>query len=472
MWLAGSTSRCYPWPRSPIPVLAGRTPPHLTAKTFVNASHSAKHFSTQPRWNGAQVDSRSSLSTRESGEQPAGDPNVTMSVGCPGELRHRTPPYRPHPLLRPPRELTDWSSHVSSTIRRGLICLAGLGAAPAVAASASPALLKVTSSLDGKTVLPHRRRSVPPLRDRLNVPTTFRRPGRRRHRTVGECHPRDWRLAGPAAKTVSMPPESRPDRRKRVSQRALFDEVADLYDATRQSYPNEIVEVIVRTAELRTGLSVLEIGCGTGQLTRRLAGRGLDITAIDIGPAMVAGAKRNVADPKVAFQVSSFEDFQASRVFDLIVSATAFHWVDPDLGLAKAARTLRPSGWLALSHYGRAVPRAAAVSPAAAVGQIQPGPSKVGLGSAMGRTPTRYRPLRNCGRGDARTAPRIAGPDSPRSGVHSGHLPQLQRRSPTGLRRRPRGASSARADRFARPGDLPSYGPRVGDGPPVAVGLT
>ncbi len=165
-------------------------------------------------------------------------------------------------------------------------------------------------------------------------------------------HPPDWRLSGPAAKTVSMPPENRSDRRKRVSQRALFDEVADLYDATRQSYPNEIVELIVRTAELTTGSSVLEIGCGTGQLTRRLAGRGLDITAIDIGPAMVAGAKRNVADPKVAFQVSSFEDFQPSQVFDLIVSATAFHWVDPDLGLAKAARTLRPSGWLALLTTG------------------------------------------------------------------------------------------------------------------------
>ncbi len=135
-------------------------------------------------------------------------------------------------------------------------------------------------------------------------------------------------------------------------QRALFDDVADLYDATRQSYPNEIVQLIVKTAELRTGSSVLEIGCGTGQLTRRLAGRGLDITAIDIGPAMVTGAMRNVADPKVAFQVSSFEDFPASQDFDLIVSATAFHWVDPDLGLAKAARLLRPSGWLALLTTG------------------------------------------------------------------------------------------------------------------------
>jgi len=149
-----------------------------------------------------------------------------------------------------------------------------------------------------------------------------------------------------------MPPESGPERWKRVSQRALFDDVAELYDATRQSYPNKIVEVVVRTAELEPGSSVLEIGCGTGQLTRRLAGRGLDITAIDIGPAMVAGSRRNVADPKVAFQVSSFEDFQAPQAFDLIVSATAFHWVEPDLGLAKAAHHLRPSGWLALLTTG------------------------------------------------------------------------------------------------------------------------
>jgi ubiquinone/menaquinone biosynthesis C-methylase UbiE len=157
---------------------------------------------------------------------------------------------------------------------------------------------------------------------------------------------------GASSQTVGMAPESEGDRRKRLSQRALFDDVAELYDATRRSYPNEIVEEIVRTAELEPGLSVLEIGCGTGQLTRRLAGRGLDITAIDIGPAMIAGSQRNVNDPKVAFQVSSFEDFQASQAFDLIVSATAFHWVDPDLGLAKAADILRPSGWLALLSTG------------------------------------------------------------------------------------------------------------------------
>jgi SAM-dependent methyltransferase len=149
-----------------------------------------------------------------------------------------------------------------------------------------------------------------------------------------------------------MPAETDHDRCKRESQRALFDGVVGLYDATRQSYPHEIVGLILRTAELRPGSSVLEIGCGTAQLTRRLAGRGLHITAIDIGPAMVAAARRNLADPNVAFQVSSFEDFQTSDPYDLIVSATAFHWVDPDIGLAKAARLLRPSGWLALLTTG------------------------------------------------------------------------------------------------------------------------
>jgi SAM-dependent methyltransferase len=97
---------------------------------------------------------------------------------------------------------------------------------------------------------------------------------------------------------------------------------------------------------------VLEIGCGTGQLTRELAGGALNLTAIDIGAAMVETARRNVADPMARFQISSFEDFADSGPFDLIVSATAFHWVDPGIGLAKAARLLRPRGWLALLTTG------------------------------------------------------------------------------------------------------------------------
>jgi 16S rRNA A1518/A1519 N6-dimethyltransferase RsmA/KsgA/DIM1 with predicted DNA glycosylase/AP lyase activity len=86
----------------------------------------------------------------------------------------------------------------------------------------------------------------------------------------------------------------------------LFDSAAELYDAARQGYPAEIVDAVVANAAIGRGSAVLEIRCGTGQLTRRLAGRALSLTAIDIGPAMVQAARRNVADGTARFQVCSF----------------------------------------------------------------------------------------------------------------------------------------------------------------------
>ena len=96
---------------------------------------------------------------------------------------------------------------------------------------------------------------------------------------------------------------------------------------------------------------MLEIGCGTGQLTRQLASRAFNLTAIDIGAAMIEAARRNVADPTVRFR-----DFAGGAPFDLIVSGTAFHWVDPGMGWVNAARLPRPDGWLALLTTGESYP--------------------------------------------------------------------------------------------------------------------
>jgi ubiquinone/menaquinone biosynthesis C-methylase UbiE len=140
-----------------------------------------------------------------------------------------------------------------------------------------------------------------------------------------------------------------PDQReKRHHQRALFDAVADQYDAHRQSYPDEVVDEMLSTARISRGAAVLEIGCGTGQLTRVLAGRGLSLTAMDLGAAMIANARRRISDPSVEFVVRAFEDLPETRSFDLLASATAFHWIDPEIAFNKAARLLRPAGWLAL----------------------------------------------------------------------------------------------------------------------------
>src|SRR5262245_60423582 len=105
--------------------------------------------------------------------------------------------------------------------------------------------------------------------------------------------------------------ETEQQRAWRVSRRTLFDGVAADYDEVRPSYPDEIVEFLVTTAGVGPGDPVLEVGCGTGQLTRRLAPYGVALTAIDLGPSMVALARRNLAGTGVSFEVTPFEDFAA-----------------------------------------------------------------------------------------------------------------------------------------------------------------
>jgi ubiquinone/menaquinone biosynthesis C-methylase UbiE len=150
-----------------------------------------------------------------------------------------------------------------------------------------------------------------------------------------------------------MAAETEQQRSKRRRQRTLFDGAAQLYEATRPGYPAEIVEFLAATAAVGPGSSVLEVGCGTGQLTRDLARYGFDLTAIDIGPAMIATAGHELANAAVSFQVCSFEEFAAAdSSFDLIACATAFHWIDPEVRFTKSARLLRPGGWLALLATG------------------------------------------------------------------------------------------------------------------------
>jgi ubiquinone/menaquinone biosynthesis C-methylase UbiE len=127
----------------------------------------------------------------------------------------------------------------------------------------------------------------------------------------------------------------------------LFDGVAEDYDRFRPAYPPALVDEACSLAGLRAGSRVLEIGCGTGQLTAALVERGLRVEAVDPGPRMVEIARRRA--PGARFQVGSFEDVELpADAFEAVFSATAFHWVDPDVGWAKAARVLRPGGTLAL----------------------------------------------------------------------------------------------------------------------------
>jgi SAM-dependent methyltransferase len=131
---------------------------------------------------------------------------------------------------------------------------------------------------------------------------------------------------------------------------AAFDEIATLYDEARPGYPAAIVEAIVGFATLPAGGKILEIGCGTGQITRPFAERRYRIVALEPGEALAALAARNCRSyPDVRIVPRSFEAWPLEpQAFDLVLAAQSFHWIAIDVGLAKAAAALRPGGAIAL----------------------------------------------------------------------------------------------------------------------------
>jgi SAM-dependent methyltransferase len=131
--------------------------------------------------------------------------------------------------------------------------------------------------------------------------------------------------------------------------RETFNEAAELYDRVRPGYPAELFSDLAEHAGIGPGTRVLEIGCGTGQLTLPLAERGCAIVAIDIGAELAAIARRKLAAyASTRIVVAAFEDWPLPpQPFDAVVSATAFHWLDPAVRVAKAAEAIRPGGALA-----------------------------------------------------------------------------------------------------------------------------
>lgn len=134
--------------------------------------------------------------------------------------------------------------------------------------------------------------------------------------------------------------------------RETFDEVALLYDRARPKYPAELVDDLCALAALPSPASILEIGCGTGQLTVPLAERGHKVLCVELGTNLAAVARRNLAPfPLAAVETAPFEHWDPTgRAFDLIVSATAWHWLDPAIRLEKCAALLRPGGALGVVH--------------------------------------------------------------------------------------------------------------------------
>jgi ubiquinone/menaquinone biosynthesis C-methylase UbiE len=133
----------------------------------------------------------------------------------------------------------------------------------------------------------------------------------------------------------------------------VFDEIAVEYDRRRPAYPDELVDQACQVAGIGSGDRVLEVGCGSGQLTRALLARGLHVTALEPGKSLITLARQNLEGAgDVEFVNARFEDALLPREqFRAVFCASAFHWIDPEVGWQKAADVLVPGGTLALVSY-------------------------------------------------------------------------------------------------------------------------
>ena len=142
----------------------------------------------------------------------------------------------------------------------------------------------------------------------------------------------------------------------------VFNEVAEDYDRHRPSYPDALVDRACQGAGIGPGDAVLEIGCGTGQLTRSLLARGLRVTAVEPGRELIARAADRLSGlGDVQFINARLEDTSLpSARYSAVFSASAIHWIDPDVSWRTAADALVDGGSLALvSYFGLEDPRSA-----------------------------------------------------------------------------------------------------------------
>lgn len=126
-----------------------------------------------------------------------------------------------------------------------------------------------------------------------------------------------------------------------------FAEALSQYDTTRR------VETLIDaflTDEMVVGKRALDVGCGLGFFSQRLAQRGANVTCCDLGPSLVEQTKQKVGcDGVVADALRLVEQF-GERSFDLVVSSECVeHTPDPRQAIAQMCRLLKPGGYLSLS---------------------------------------------------------------------------------------------------------------------------
>jgi len=133
------------------------------------------------------------------------------------------------------------------------------------------------------------------------------------------------------------------DLDERRKQAASFGRVADVYERSRPGYPEAAVVWLAGS----TPADVVDLGAGTGKLTRSLAALGHRVTAVEPLDEMLAQLRASL--PQVQTLTGGAEAIPLPDTSaDVVTCAQAFHWFDHERALVEIARVLRPGGRLAL----------------------------------------------------------------------------------------------------------------------------
>ena len=138
-----------------------------------------------------------------------------------------------------------------------------------------------------------------------------------------------------------------PDPRVHPAAASGFARAAEDYERGRPGFPDDAVAFVIDELGLRPGLTLLELGAGTGKLTRLLAPTGVRIVAVEPVTAMRDTLSRIVPGAEIIDAVAEDLPF-ADGSLDAAVAAQAFHWFDGPRALAELGRVLPRGGRLAL----------------------------------------------------------------------------------------------------------------------------
>jgi SAM-dependent methyltransferase len=138
------------------------------------------------------------------------------------------------------------------------------------------------------------------------------------------------------------------------SLRCTFDRVASEYAAARPPLPPDLVDAWCALAGVPAGGRVLEVGCGPGEFAATLAARGLDVTCVELGARLADVARARLAPfPNASVVHADFDEWPLpAEPFDVVTALHAWHWLDAERAIDKAAQALRPGGALAIIGGG------------------------------------------------------------------------------------------------------------------------